>query len=699
MVQLSNDGFFSSVDLLGPTCYPDSTVGYPWLHNKVPNAGGHSECVATKVLSSFSIPYKDSLTPIPLCVLPGYDINNMDAIAAIKLSLAAFLSAGKYIDLTVDGDGTAVFYEVYPSPKKISLSVRMCIPTTTLDNTAKMVIVRGYDPPPTRVIRPGKAVIEKSKLQGNMTPYQVGSSKRTCLLSETDAFSSVKEEVTCEGRPYQRVAVVSYPDPVLESAYGDQNWATALYNPKAFESVVGYIIKFISGHNDRDVTYQASSTTSVTYSVPFGGLTQQGQICAVIDSGGTESVKFGYEKILVDPVEVVDRYNQRWPIFLGVSGLQAIGNTIHAAIDYRSSYDLVKSGKLILYVDSRVLRLSPPINKNWHWVWEGNKPVIYIYSPQFKDDTSISIWDLLAGASQSDITMHVYGTDNIATAYTTYLNNGIAPNTFNPQNAGGIWPVLGAGIGTYVQSLAVTVDIDRPSMLVNDPKGNAKLYADMLEVIYYPIVMVDNPAPVAFKSSHVGSGVIKHELDLTDNDPTTVQPDPSEIPYSNAWLSRNTEGNTVDVSLPFLQTEQECLATAEMLYDLHSNFGSGSILSYSLVCGPDDEPELGAQAEGFDSNLRINEISYSYQDGSSYNINVTLGPVYQGLGSWNTSMWQRKTETVTREGIIIWGRGDGCTYRVRVQGIGDYWAINTTLDTYFPGEKVQVRLYNNPVEK
>jgi hypothetical protein len=48
-----------------------------------------------------------------------------------------------------------------------------------------------------------------------------------------------------------------------------------------------------------------------------------------------------------------------------------------------------------------------------------------------------------------------------------------------------------------------------------------------------------------------------------------------------------------------------------------------------------------------EDNLRINEISYSYQDGSSYTINVSLGPVYVGTGSWNTSIWQRRTETVS----------------------------------------------------
>ena len=89
MVNLGAATFGSSIGLLNSTAYPSSQGTAIWLSNYVPSAGGNTVCVAKQILDTFVIPIStDSLLQAP-CILPGYDINNMDAIQALKLALAS----------------------------------------------------------------------------------------------------------------------------------------------------------------------------------------------------------------------------------------------------------------------------------------------------------------------------------------------------------------------------------------------------------------------------------------------------------------------------------------------------------------------------------------------------------------------------------------------------------------------------------
>ncbi|MBD3260692.1 MAG: hypothetical protein GF334_03310 [Candidatus Altiarchaeales archaeon] len=95
----------------------------------------------------------------------------------------------------------------------------------------------------------------------------------------------------------------------------------------------------------------------------------------------------------------------------------------------------------------------------------------------------------------------------------------------------------------------------------------------------------------------------------------------------------------------------------------------------------------------------INEINYSYQDGSQYLITVNTGPRFVGAGSFNDSQYQLQTEEVTKEGIIVQDRGDGSTYVVRIEGGDEIVALSFVLQDISVGDKCQVRIFNNPVER
>ena len=76
------------------------------------------------------------------------------------------------------------------------------------------------------------------------------------------------------------------------------------------------------------------------------------------------------------------------------------------------------------------------------------------------------------------------------------------------------------------------------------------------------------PPPVGYNIDG-NSNTIDHTLDLYDTDPSTVQANPQTIERSLTWLEAQKTGHTIDISLPFLETEQECKTVASFLYNLY----------------------------------------------------------------------------------------------------------------------------------
>ena len=51
-----------------------------------------------------------------------------------------------------------------------------------------------------------------------------------------------------------------------------------------------------------------------------------------------------------------------------------------------------------------------------------------------------------------------------------------------------------------------------------------------------------------------------------------------------------------------------------------------------------------------------------------------------------------------RDGIVLQDAGNGAEYVVRVDGFGEITALSMILDDISVGDRVNVRIYNNPVE-
>jgi hypothetical protein len=136
---------------------------------------------------------------------------------------------------------------------------------------------------------------------------------------------------------------------------------------------------------------------------------------------------------------------------------------------------------------------------------------------------------------------------------------------------------------------------------------------------------------------------------------------------------------------------------------------SGFLKNYSLTFGPEAAGllKLGQKfvpdnatpdPSGEESPLFINSISYSYQDGSSFQITAEAGPVMAKPQSFGESTWQKRVENVTREGIIINNKGDGALYTVEVKGLGRFIGVNMTIDEYKIGDRVSLQINNLPQE-
>ena len=168
-------------------------------------------------------------------------------------------------------------------------------------------------------------------------------------------------------------------------------------------------------------------------------------------------------------------------------------------------------------------------------------------------------------------------------------------------------------------------------------------------------------------------------------------------------------GSTIDMTLPFAFGTQpdpsrpqgelqgtECLEIARNFFALQNKI----ITTHSMVLGPDSIARLGDSFTLPNGEIGvINELNYSYSDASQYIITATVGPEYLTAGSFNDSKYQLKTEDVSREGMIIQDAGNGAEYTVRVEGLGEFPSLLMVLEDVSVGDKVGLKIYNNPVER
>lgn len=741
----------------GSPDYTDLVIGSPSPENQLLDAQP-DRSVAQLVLETFGIPF--NLSNVLGGSLPGMDLRNQDATTMIKVSLAAELldtpPAGStrtggpgFGEVEIAEDGIARFY-ISGNDPATGLDIRYCIPTSQVTTPASLVIVRGYDPPPERVLRTSFDGLKNKEIMD----YK-DCSEESCDESITSQYASI-----------------TYDDPQLDQSYLDD--IVNSYELQAFENIMGYLIDldmppvtdpYLPGlplvrnpnykpgikitFGDTTKEYIKMSANLFNASIIGGSITDEsGGVTSII--GGSTSVSnsaiagsdgSGGGTALTATVTTVSARGDKCT----VSQTALAGSTIRISgesfkrtnkfgvreSDFIGVVDVVFSGRKVrsmttspgapsFGVDGLVKTVVSPnkelisLQQGKNWTFDVDPTTedvnIYLFSVIEDDFTAFiceTYRDPLSATGNPSTDLVTFTSDNLFTSEETLSN-------FNDHICN-----IGDALGYRVNQgrLCIVVERKRPSIDIFSPLGNALELAQQISITYTPIVIIDLPAPIAYAAvdpltsidgtrTLPSEGIINQADGIIDSDPTTDQDlEDSEL----SILQDNTNGSTIDITLPFAFGEapdpsypqgvrqgDECLEIARNFLALQNRV----VTTHSMVLGPDSTPRLGDYVTLPTGEIGIiNEINYSYSDSSQYLITITVGPLFLSAGSFNDSKYQLQMEEVTREGLVIQDAGNGAEYTVRIEGLGEFPCLLMALEDISVGDRVGVKIYNNPVER
>lgn len=703
--------------------------------------------VSQLILETFSIPF--NVNAILGGPLQGIDIKNQDPVTMLKLSLAAELldtapvgstrtGGPGFAEVEIDETGIARFYIAGRIPAS-NLDIRYCIPTSQIVQPADLVIVRGYDPPPRRELR---------------APFD--GLKNKIIMDYRDCA-----EESCDESIVSQYATISYDDPQLDQVYLDD--IVNSYELEAFEALLGYLIdldmpdvedvpglKITFGDTTKEYFRFAASNLNATTQV--GGILDSTGTASIFGQGGgggiTAGVESGYPSggtsngavsaditvinargdqctvntnesltgatitIKAERFRRLNKFGIEESDFIGVVDVVFSGRKVQSVTTSPGAPSIGVNGVVVTRVKPNKELISLPQGQNW--VYEVNQ------NSNPPGDVILTIFNVIEDAFTGFI-CETYADPSSVSAGLVDVASYSTADAFTVESQSIADHVCGIGdsLGYKVvnNQMCVVVERKKPSIDIFDPRGNALQIANAITLEYTPIVIVDLPAPIAYAGADpltsddgtrtiAAEGIIRQEDGIIDSDPTTDQDlEDSEL----SILQDNTNGSTIDMTLPFAFGTQpdpsrpqgelqgtECLEIARNFFALQNQ----EITTHSMVLGPDSEPRLGDSFTLPNGEVGvINEINYSYSDSSQYLITATVGPEYLTAGSFNDSKYQLQTEDISREGFIIQDAGNGAEYTVRVEGLGEFPCLLMVLDDVSVGDKVTIKIYNNPVER
>jgi len=195
-------------------------------------------------------------------------------------------------------------------------------------------------------------------------------------------------------------------------------------------------------------------------------------------------------------------------------------------------------------------------------------------------------------------------------------------------------------------------------------------------------------------------------------------------PTCSEKLQEASKGNILDITLPFLFPDfskydpqpgggtggsreaftencAHCARVARFLWNYIKKYKDKANKSYTYICGPpksqSEVPQLGHAIKVPDGSTRcINSIAYSYTDASSFTVNIEAGPVHVASAVAGR-ITKKRASDITLRGKII-SHEYGALYKVDIPGIGIIKAWNVDTHPWDTGDRVEVTLYNHPIE-
>ncbi|HLD90933.1 MAG TPA: hypothetical protein VI911_07975 [Patescibacteria group bacterium] len=675
--------------------------------------------LVSTILNTFGIPSDLSALGIdPSGELLGVDIKDVDTMSAIKMSLIEPFAKGLYnnpLEIVVTPEGNVSIIEIGSMSGGIT-DVYTSVVSTTFDVPEISVKVTGKKPRSKREVRDWVNLlynVQEVNSEEGMSIEESEYSLAQALIWDTSQISSDCPLVT-----YKRHAVVTFKDPNL-NAWAVNDGVESIYEVQSvWEKVVGWLWYLDPGPKvDRLTKVSVKQQSSVPYllagpkgiisakavpinnnSVNIGVLKKRDvwiglQPQSTPENGCYEGLSY---EISCDGTETIPislpnslRYttvrNVQTDNLIRVSKIFVVGQELSMCKSFPKNDEVVANflksqsneEKLELLKQTEVFVIANDLTPKAYVLEEGVD-----YGIGYNIDTGQLCIQVINNAHAYD--WGTYGTD---VSFKLHPNCILAnePNSDPGVGKGTLIPKEGAGY--LVQQLWAQIDLNIPSVEIYDPHGRALEIAQDLRLEIAPIVVIDDPAPIA-----INGELVDQASAIVDSDPTTVQ----ALQDSDYEIKmRALNGTQIFETNMATLSEQE---TINFSYRLKEILNRDKTLEISYVCGPNCNPQLGGT--GLQGGV-INNITYSYTDMGSYTISVTEGPYIPNTGlisGVTGGQYTKQVESITENGIVIQDEGNCLRYKVLVAGIGIVTAYSAISDIIRVGDEVVVKIYNVPME-
>lgn len=628
--------------------------------------------------------------------VPGYDIVNKDAYEMIQLSLAGELvsTTGHFVECYADEDGNARFYDIgtndpivvsYINPGtgdwtnggNSSLKAFYAIRQMEMKKTCNVVLVFGYDPPETRVLAAGTQLV--SGITDTIhSPSEIFGVTNT---ADTEAY------IEYDDTTFKSIAAQNAVFKVVDSKWAPQQ--------KILQRVDGFLYSVDARFANPEMRLEfRQTTTRYSFKSGFGELQPRNWVSS-LDYVAKADVG---SKTTVNGIDISSDDGAH---INGITGVYILG--YHAkglSVDETRNEDgsiNSRNSSFLASVETKSPRVYK-LSENEDYVTTGNTIVFSANtSPALAAAMSPSATyrispTVIYNADGSPIGSDYYGsaTDNA----TGYLLDGTSATAGTYYSANGFFPTGDGDSGYLVDNTVITYDVDRPCVAVFDPSGEATYEAGLISVTAYPLLVKELGQYGAYRISDAAY------TEITDENREVDLPDPRSSEFPVEWgLGADSEvgadplqaimnvmkGSDIRISLPYL-TGEKCKEMAEKIFTLQNDIAYMT----TYTCSPDSTPVLGQKVG--DGGV-INSIEYSYQDESQYMISVQVGPIWQGLGSWDMSLRKNTTQRRDVEGTVCFPPGKYIS--VYVPGEGVITCLNGQMQYINEGDKVKVSIHND----
>lgn len=666
--------------------------------------------------------------------LPGYDVKNRDAYQVIQLSLATELKDKKLYECHADENGIVKFYLIGENRSDISSDVLYDITTSQMKQKCDNVVVTGYDPPAKKIVRGPYSLFTFASQYARQD--EVGDPLSIYYDPEINDYPNywvLGDILGLEACKIYKQGYIEFGKPWLNDEYklsanGAGVGGNFIYDHKAFEKIVGWLYKVEVPFYEQGSTQVELQNKALRYVSldSFGDLQHRNWVDNTFYKPQVCST--GQELDFTKGVYLPKSDSKK---FLGVREVYLYGyelKSIYPDEHYDDSLDEIVPGDVDFIVDLETQMKEPiKLSSGQDYIVAkdptdslGRYKIIFScnVSPNWIDKFGGLIGDganatfrispssIYSKNDQGELTDPEVENDDFfgITEVRGILRDGQTEADNTTPHYAAIFP-MGEGTSGYAleysidqssdAKIVVVYDWDNPCISILDQRRSNEVTKEALEnvkVDLYAVITKDLPPPIAY--CHGGSTItLDPRQQIPDLDFSTVE-NLSGSDYQKAL--EGLENGDVKIVLPFLSCTgnpwDSCTDlenAAEFIYELQNDI----VTSTTYVCKPNAAPVLGEIID----DKTINSISYSYQDSSQYLISVQAGPKWQGIGGWDSSVYQNKTERVQVEGVVRYVYPDNMKCLVQLERIGLLECANGQIDPLEVGDTVKVTVYNNPI--